>query len=122
MSNADKLKNLSNADKLKNLSNADKLKIMSSAFVPSKSYMSPIIVRHLKYDWLEQYPWLCYSSIGDGAYYLYCVFVANKSSRDVQSVHIPYYNWPDAQGCVKRYTKTNGIHRKSMENYECFLK
>ena len=34
----------------------------------------------------------------------------------------PYCKWPDAQGCFKRHTKTNGIHKKPMENYESFLR
>ena len=29
---------------------------------------------------------------------------------------------PDAQGCFKRHTKTNGIHKKTTENYENFLR
>ena len=37
-------------------------------------------------------------------------------------MHIPYCKWPDAQGCFKRHTKTNGIHKKSMEIYESFLR
>ena len=61
--------------------------------------------------------------IEDGSYCLYCVLFAKKSSpRDVQLVHIPYCKRPDAQGCFKRHTKTNGIDRKSMENYESFLR
>ena len=53
-------KDVSTLTKLKNLSNAEKLKLMRSVFVPSKSYVFPVTVRHFKYDWLEQYPWLCY--------------------------------------------------------------
>ena len=66
-------KDVSTLTKLKNVSNAEKLKLMRSIFVPSKSYVFPVTVRHFKYDWLKQYPWLCYSPIEDGAYCLYCV-------------------------------------------------
>ena len=115
-------KDVSILTKLINLSNAEKLNILTSVFVPSKSYVFPVTVRLFKYDWLEQYPWLCYSPIEDGAYCLSCVLFASKSSsRDVQLVHIPYCKWHDVQCCFKRHTKANGIHKKSMENYESFL-
>ena len=96
---------------------------MRSVFVPSKWYVFSVTVRHFKYDWLEQYPWLCYSPIKDDAYCLYCVLFPSKCpSRNVQLVHTPYCKWPDAQGCFKRHSKTNGIHKKSMENHESFLR
>ena len=76
---------------------------MRSVFVASKSYVFPVTVRHFNYDWLEQYPWLCYSPIEDGAYCLYCVlFASTSSSRGVQLVHIPYCKWPDAQDISKQ--------------------
>ena len=116
-------KDVSTLAELKNLSNAEKLKLMRSVFVPSKSYVFPLTVQHFKYDWLEQYPWLCYLPIEDGAYSLYCVLFASKSSsRDLQLVHIPYCKWPDAQGCFKGHSKTNDIHKKSMENYKSLLR
>ena len=37
-------------------------------------------------------------------------------------MHIPYCKFSDAQGCFKTHTKANGIHKKSMENYESFLR
>ena len=96
-------KDVSTLTKLKNLSNAEKLKLMRSVFVASKSYVFPVTVRHFNYDLLEQYPWLCYSPIEDGAYCLYCVlFASTSSSRGVQLVHIPYCKWPDAQDISKQ--------------------
>ena len=75
---------------LNNLNNDERLRLMRSAFLSSQSYVFPVTVQHFKYDWLQQYPWLCYSPIEDGAYYFYCVLFTNKSSSsDVQLVHIP---------------------------------
>ena len=65
-------KDVSTLTKLKNLSNAEKLKLMRSVFVLSKSYVFPVTVRHFKYDWLEQYTWICYSFIEDGAVSAVC--------------------------------------------------
>ena len=48
-------KDVSTLSKLKNLSNAAKIKPMRTVFIPSKSYVFPVTVRHFKYDWLEQY-------------------------------------------------------------------
>ena len=108
---------------LNNLNNDERLRLMRSAFLSSQSYVFPVTVQHFKYDWLQQYPWLCYSPIEDGAYYFYCVLFTNKSSsRDVQLVHIPCCKWPDAQGCFKRHTKANGIRKEFMEIYENFLR
>ena len=66
-------KDVTTLTNLKNLRNAKKIKLMRSVFAPSKSYVFPVTVRHFKYDWLEQYSWLCYSPIEDGGYCLYCV-------------------------------------------------
>ena len=71
---------VSTLTKLKNLSNSEKLKLIRRAFVPSESYVFQVTAQHFKYSWLEQYPWICYSPIEDGAYCLYCVLFANKSS------------------------------------------
>ena len=102
---------VSTLTKLNNLNDDEKLRLMRSEFVSSKSYVFPVTVQHFKYDCLEQYPWLCYLPIEDGAYYLYCVLFANKSSSsDVQLVHIPCCKWPDAHGCFKIHIKKNGIH------------
>ena len=99
---------------------------MRSAFVPSKSYVFPVSSTFKA--WVAgtvnvTATWLCYSSIEDGAYCLYCVLFADKSSlRDVQLVHIPYCKCSDTQGFFKTHTKTNGIHKRPIENYESFLR
>ena len=68
-------KDVSTLSKLKNLSNAAKLKPMRTVFIPSKSYVFPATARHFTYDWLEQYTWMCYSFIEDGAVSTVCCFL-----------------------------------------------
>ena len=58
-------------------------------FRPRKSYVFPRLSeknkRSFKYEWLDLFPWLCYSVSEDGAYCLSCVLFGDcfprKTSR-----------------------------------------
>ena len=55
---------------------------------------------------------------------MYCVlFNGGSSGRKIQLVHTPFKTWSDAQRCFRRHSESKtGIHSKSMDNYQEFLK
>ena len=55
---------------------------------------------------------------------MYCVlFNGGSSGRKIQLVHTPFKTWSDAQRCFRRHSESeNGIHSKSMDYYQGFLK
>ena len=62
---------------LENVSNADKLTFIKNIFIPRKSsFFSKKSDgkgdRPVQQSWLEIFPWLCYSLIEDGKYFMYC--------------------------------------------------
>ena len=62
--------------------------------------------RSFRYDWLNQFPWLCYSFEKDGAYCLYCVMFgdapsATSSSKIKKLFSQPLQNWQGAASDLK---------------------
>ena len=122
-------KDVSTFCSLKNVSNADKLTFIRNIFIPGKSFGFPKKSdekgdRPFQHSWLENFPWLCYSLMEDGAYCMYCVlFNGGSSGRKIQLVHTPFKTWSDAQHCFRKHSESKtGIHSKSMDNYKEFLK
>ncbi len=75
--------------------------------------------RTFKYEWLDLFPWLCYSALEDGAYCLSCVIFGHrfpgKSSRITRVVSFPFRYWNDAMSTFKRHAGNNtggemGLH------------
>ena len=75
--------------------------------------------RTFKYEWLDLFPWLCYSASEDGAYCLSCVLFGDhfprRSSRITRLVSKPFRYWNDAMSTFKRHVGNNtggemGLH------------
>ena len=63
--------------KFKSLNTADICTFIKNVFRPHRNYVFPQLSeknkRSFKYDWLNLFPWLCYSASEGGAYCLSCV-------------------------------------------------
>ena len=113
---------------LKSLSNADKLTFVKNIFIPGKCFGFPKKSdekgdKPFQRSW-ELFPWLCYSLIVHGAYFMYCVlFNGDLSGWKIQLVHTPFKTWNDVQHCFKRHANSKtSIHYQFMDNYKEFSK
>lgn len=96
--------------KAPNLTDGDRKDLMKNVFIPGEHYKFPkhkTNSRSFKFEWLKQYPWLCYSPSEDGAYCLSCVLLGfqrpNKANR-VKNLHSqPFRHWPDAISTFNRH-------------------
>lgn len=65
-------------DSGKNLSNDEKLSILNDVWVPNEKYSFPVqdcgkFKRRFQLKWLENFKWLAYSQLKEGAFCKYCV-------------------------------------------------
>lgn len=109
--------------KVKGLNTPDICTLIKSVFRPHRNYVFPCLSennkRTFKYEWLDLFPWLCYSASEDGAYCLSCVLFGDhfprRSSRITRLVSKPFRYWNDAMSTFKRHAGNNtggemGLH------------
>ncbi len=109
--------------RVKGLNTPDICTLITNVFRPHKNYVFPRLSeknkRTFKYEWLDLFPWLCYSALEDGAYCLSCVLFGHrfpgKSSRITRLVSSPFRYWNDAMSTFKRHARNNtggemGLH------------
>lgn len=96
--------------KAPNLTDGDRKDLITNVFIPGEHYKFPkhkTNSRSFKFEWLKQYPWLCYSPSEDGAYCLSCVLLGfqrpNKASRVKNLLSQPFRHWPDAIPTFNRH-------------------
>jgi hypothetical protein len=88
--------------KVKGLNTPDICTLIKSVFRPHRNYVFPCLSEKnkRKYEWLDLFPWLCYSASEDGAYCLSCVLFGDhfpcRSSRITRLVSKPFCYWNDA--------------------------
>ena len=94
-------------------------------FRPRKSYVFPRLSeknkRSFKYEWLDLFPWLCYSVSEDGDCF------TRKTSRITRLFSKPFRYWNDAMATFKRHAGNNtggemGLHACTFPMLLCFLK
>ena len=105
------------------MNTADICTFIKNVFRPHRNYVFPQLSeknkRSFKYDWLNLFPWLCYSASEDGAYCLSCVLFADRfprrSSRITRLVSKPFRYWNDAMSTFRWHAGNNnggemGLH------------
>ena len=102
-------------DKVKGMDTSGVCTLIKNVFKPTKEYCFPKHNgRSFRYDWLNLYPWLCYSPSKDGAYSLSCVLFGDrfptKTGRISRLFSEPLCHWNDAASTLKRHVVVNGLH------------
>ena len=109
--------------KVKGLNTPDICNLIKNVFRPHRSYVFPRLSeknkRSFKYEWLDLFPWLCYSVSEDGAYCLSCVLFGDcfprKTPRITRLFSKPFRYWNDAMATFKQHAGNNtggemGLH------------
>ena len=60
------------------LSDSERKDLIKNVFVPDENFVFPETERYFRFEWLKEFPWLCYSPSEDAAYCLSCVLFGYK--------------------------------------------
>ena len=95
-------------EKVKGLNTAQISNLIKNVFKPEKQFPFPKTNgRSFRYNWLDLYPWLCYSPLKDGGYCLSCVLFGDrfpgKASKLKNLFSEPFRRWNDASTSFKRH-------------------
>ena len=60
------------------LSDAEQKDLIKNVFVPDENFVFPETERCFRFEWLKEFPWLCYSPSEDAVYCLSCVLFGYK--------------------------------------------
>ena len=88
------------------LTDSQKYDMLCHVWKPSPDFAFPISSsgRRFQIRWMEEFPWLCYSAILDGAFCITCVFFGGDSSHNASKLNYlfkePFKCWPTA---IKRF-------------------
>ena len=93
-------------EKVKGMDTSSVCTLIKNVLKPTKEYCFPKCNRRsFRYDWLNLYPWLCYSSSKDSAYCLSCVLFGDrfpvKAGRISRLFSEPLCHWNDAASTLK---------------------
>lgn len=82
-------------------------KVLTNLWVPDTFYNFPVLENNKKrglkfqYKWLDEFKWLCYSEVKNGAFCKHCVLFAKSSGVGSQPlghfVTLPFTNWKKAK-------------------------
>jgi len=107
---------------------AVKLQLLKDPWVPPKNYAFPLSYegkrnRKFNISWLEQFSWLAYSKVKEGAYCRHCVVFANRhpSCGSIGSLVItPLKRYKNAVQDFRAH-ESCGYHREAVEKGVAFL-
>ena len=89
------------------LSDAERKDLIKNVFVPDENFVFPETERCFRFEWLKEFPWLCYSPSEDAAYCLACVLFGykfpGKASRVKNLYSQPFRYWPAAVSIFKMH-------------------
>ena len=60
------------------LSHVEQKDLIKNVFVPDENFVFPETERCFQFEWLKEFPWLCYFPSEDAAHYLNCVLFGYK--------------------------------------------
>jgi hypothetical protein len=95
-------------ERVKGMDSSQICELVKNVFKPDKTFSFPKTNgRCFRYNWLESYPWLCYSPSMDGAFYLSCVLFGDifsgKASKITRLFSAPLCRWNDAAFTFKKH-------------------
>ncbi|XP_047130019.2 52 kDa repressor of the inhibitor of the protein kinase-like [Hydra vulgaris] len=117
-------------EKLKSGTNDHELlSLINNVWVPDKCFQFPLTGKSRKrrflLKWLDDFSWLCYSKIEDGAYCLPCTLFGTNLPNKYALCKLfkePYNTWRNAVKVFNDHEKTvDGLHIKSMHCYNMLL-
>ena len=80
-------------DKVKGMDTSSVCTLIKNVFKPTKEYCFPKRNgRSFRYDWLNLYRWLCYSSSKDGAYCLSCALFGDRFPAKAGRISRLFFN------------------------------
>ena len=93
--------------------------MIQNVFIPNRSFIFPRTQRLFLHRWFKLFPWLCYSLVEDGTYFLPCILFASKKNTPAKSFIYKYFKHePDGMGAFKRHIEPeHGVHNKCM--FDC---
>ena len=83
--------------------------------------------RSFRFDWLQSFPWLCYSRSEDGAFCISCVLFGDKFPSKINKIKKlfsqPFSHWPDGNPAFKRHQESQrcGLHSYTYPIYIALL-
>nr|XP_047137463.1 52 kDa repressor of the inhibitor of the protein kinase-like [Hydra vulgaris] len=117
-------------EKLKSGTNDHELlSLINNVWVPDKCFKFPLTGKSRKrrflLKWLDDFSWLCYSKIEDGAYCLPCTLFGTNLPNKYALCKLfkePFNTWRNAVKVFNDHEKTvDGLHIKSMHCYNMLL-
>ncbi|XP_065684766.1 zinc finger MYM-type protein 1-like [Hydra vulgaris] len=117
-------------EKLKSGTNDHELlSLINNVWVPDKCFQFPLTGKSRKrrflLKWLDDFSWLCYSKIEDGAYCLPCTLFGTNLPNKYALCKLfkePFNTWRAAVKVFNDHEKTvDGLHIKSMHCYNMLL-
>ena len=98
------------------LSDSERKGLIKNVFVPDENFVFPETERYFRFEWLKEFPWLCYSPSEDAAYCLSCVLFGykfvGKASRVKNLYSQPFRHWPAAVSIFKIHVSGKKKKRK----------
>ena len=87
------------------LSDVERKDLIKNVFVPDENFVFPETERCFQFEWLKEFPWLCYFPSEDAAHCLSCVLFGykfvGKASRVKNLYSQPFRHWPAAVSIFK---------------------
>ena len=120
-------------EKVKKMSDDEISDLIKNVFRPSNKFSFPATKgRTFRLDWLQLYPWLCYSPSEDGAYCLPCVLFGDRFPNIVfhrqnslkKFFSQPFRNWSDAPRKFKKHIgksdSSQSLHNHTLSVFTSF--
>ena len=90
------------------LSDVERKDLIKNVFVPDENFVFPETERCVQFEWLKEFPWLCYFPSEDAAYCLSCVlfgykFVGKALRVNKNLYSQPFRHWPAAVSIFKMH-------------------
>ena len=98
------------------LSDADKYDILCNVWKPGPDYCFPknSLGRRFQHKWLDQFSWLAYSDLLDGAFCLNCVLFGGESGHNAGKLlylfKAPFSNWSKAMQKLQDHAIKSPVH------------
>ncbi|XP_057291325.1 52 kDa repressor of the inhibitor of the protein kinase-like [Hydractinia symbiolongicarpus] len=99
--------------------------LIKNVFKPNNNYVFPKTKRCFRFEWLNKFPWLCYSPAVDGAYCLPCVLFGEKFPTKTNKIKKLFSEsfryWPDANAHFLKHNSSTGLHADTSAVFTSFI-
>ena len=100
------------------LGDAERKDSIKNVFVSDENFVFPETERCFQFEWLKEFPWVCYSPSEHAAYCLSCVLFSykfvGKASRVKNHYSQPFRHWPAAVSIFKIHVSGKKKHTSSV--------